>query len=257
MERDLTLLGQAAGDKQLAGEMLKCLLPLAPLPQLGEFWRRRQQFEFPDHVELVARQDADLLKQQGGEARDLNGVLQANGLPPMLPDFDEALRRGNALNKEIGRPPEWTTAEAELLWAGEIDRRVESLQAAQGIGGPADFLVPRPRDTVQSYTDRFADVFLALSTPRAPGSLALRLEMARGRLKMTIVACAACAYRNDTGRYPERLAELAPKYLPEPPADLYGKPLQIRQLRQGPILETSQDVVVGNSPHRMIMRLPD
>ena len=45
------------------------------------------------------------------------------------------------------------------------------------------------------------------------------------------------AYRADTGRYPARLAELAPKYLAAVPDDLFaGKPLVYRPSEAGYLL---------------------
>ncbi|MBO0700958.1 MAG: hypothetical protein J2P46_21365, partial [Zavarzinella sp.] len=51
------------------------------------------------------------------------------------------------------------------------------------------------------------------------------------------VALALAAYRADAGRYPARLAELAPKYLPEVPGDLFsGGPLVWRPEGDGYLL---------------------
>jgi hypothetical protein len=48
------------------------------------------------------------------------------------------------------------------------------------------------------------------------------------------IAFALAAYRADTGRYPAKLDELAPKYLPEEPVDLFtGKPLIYKPAEKG------------------------
>ena len=48
------------------------------------------------------------------------------------------------------------------------------------------------------------------------------------------VAFALAAYRADNGRYPAKLADLAPNYLPAIPADLFtGKPLLFKPSEKG------------------------
>jgi hypothetical protein len=61
-----------------------------------------------------------------------------------------------------------------------------------------------------------------------------RLEQVRWNLS---VAFALAAYRADAGRYPARLADLAPKYLPAVPGDTFsGKPLVYRPAEKGYLL---------------------
>ena len=51
------------------------------------------------------------------------------------------------------------------------------------------------------------------------------------------VAFALAAYRSDNGHYPAKLEDLAPKYLPSIPADLFsGKPLIYRPTENGYLL---------------------
>jgi hypothetical protein len=50
------------------------------------------------------------------------------------------------------------------------------------------------------------------------------------RLRMTLVALAACAFEQDHDRYPREIGELVPVYLPRIPLDPFsGKPIIYRQ----------------------------
>jgi hypothetical protein len=51
------------------------------------------------------------------------------------------------------------------------------------------------------------------------------------------IAFALAAYQKDHGKYPERLTDLAPKYLPQVPDDLFSnRPLMYRRTAQGYLL---------------------
>jgi hypothetical protein len=54
------------------------------------------------------------------------------------------------------------------------------------------------------------------------------------RLRMTLVALAACEFEQDHGRYPREIGELVPAYLPRVPVDPFsGKPIIYRQTADG------------------------
>lgn len=68
-----------------------------------------------------------------------------------------------------------------------------------------------------------------------------KLQDAMDRAEQThrnlVIAAALAAYRADAGRYPARLDELAPRYLPQAPGDVFsGKPLIYRLTERGYLL---------------------
>lgn len=241
IDTDLVLLDRDTSDNHLAKDMLSSLPALGPLPHLAEFWCRRQQFEFPDLIALCARHSTALWESQGSQIDNPQAFGQAHGLPP-LPDWDAILKHGNSFNEQIINPPDWKSAEELARWAKQIDQRLGAMDSAMVRDSDRSEtipdLYPKPGDNVKTYSDRYADAFLAMETPHSPGELTLRSEKIRLRFRMLIAACALRAYRDDMGSYPAGLDALIPKYLPQVPTDSFGSPLQLISVADGITLAT-------------------
>jgi hypothetical protein len=108
-----------------------------------------------------------------------------------------------------------------------FDKLDEELRAAtKGVAGPGMLLkLATEKDGGKVVGKAIGDVLMGLLSPavRKVQTAHDRIEQAERNLH---VALALTAYKKDTGRYPAKLADLAPKYLAAVPGDVFsGKEL--------------------------------
>jgi hypothetical protein len=119
--------------------------------------------------------------------------------------------------------------------AREFDKIEEELKAVRKLVGDAEKLkkLLAEKDAGKKLGEGFGAVLMALLSPavqKVQGAHE-RAEQVSANLQ---VAFALAAYQKDKGRYPEKLAELAPKYLKDVPGDLFsGKPLVYKPTDKG------------------------
>ena len=147
-------------------------------------------------------------------------------------DWDPAFR---ALNRTYERSaaawrlPDRAARKAEF--ATIVDEVTQKKSAAVGLG-----LVDRATLDKAGRGERIGDIVIGLVIPALE-----KIQDASERIEQTHrnlqVAFALAAYRADTGRYPARLEELAPQFLPRVPDDLYsGQPLIYKPSAEGYVL---------------------
>src|SRR5262249_15916117 len=73
----------------------------------------------------------------------------------------------------------------------------------------------------QSMATRAANIMLGLTLPSASRAVDIANKREQNHRNLHI-AFALAAYKHDHGKYPKRSADLAPKYLPEVPLDLFS-----------------------------------
>jgi hypothetical protein len=213
---------------------LKELQALPPLPPLADKIDLGERLVFLDTVQLVRR---------GGP-----GVLEALGDGPVgKPDPKEvrvmeridwapALRNANRWYDRLAaalRVKDRARREKEL---GKFEDDLKALKA--GVAGSDNLSkVLAGKDPPDKTAGKaIGDVLIVLLMPAALKVQRSydRAEQAQRNLR---VAFALAAYHRDHGRYPKKLDELAPKYLPAVPGDFFsGKALIYRPEGEGYLL---------------------
>jgi hypothetical protein len=191
-----------------------------------------ERFVFLDCVQMVRR---------GGV-----GVLEglAPGAPPVKPDpkaqqamdridWEPAFRNGNRWYDRFA-------AALRVLDRAERERQLDKTEAdledlKKAAGEPENLakILTAGGEPDKAVGKAVGDVMIVLLMPacRRVQSAWDRNEQGQRNLH---VAFALAAYRAENGRYPERLDELAPKYLASVPGDLFsGKSLTYRPSAEG------------------------
>ncbi|MCI0704612.1 MAG: hypothetical protein L0241_26445 [Planctomycetia bacterium] len=91
----------------------------------------------------------------------------------------------------------------------------------------------KEKDAGKLVGKALGDILMSLLAPAVQ-----KVQHAHDRIEQTErnlhLACAMAAYHKDTGRYPAKLADLAPKYIPKVPNDLFnGKELIYKPTEKG------------------------
>ncbi len=215
--------------KLTAAQLAACQADLGRLPaptRVADKADLVERFTVLDALQHIARDGP------GSEAFDLVAGADRPAAERWLGravDWDPPLRLANrmvdrlaAVLREDGSP----ARDAALGDLGrEMDNKVAEVARDEN-DRPAAFRSPAARVEV------VARVLVGLS------SLAAKLAVTEDRVaqqrRTLSVAVALAAYRLDRGAYPETLADVAPKYLPEIPADVCsGKPLKYRRTAAG------------------------
>ena len=195
---------------------------LPPMPPQADKLGQAERFIFLEVLQSVARNGPEVLEALEGPG---NGKKRKNQvLDQMLSrsiDFDPAFRAVNDLFDRCEAASRQSDRQSRKEAMADIHDDVNDRKAAAGSPGAVTRLTMSRADR----GERIGNVVIGLLLP-AIGKLmdaADRSEQSQANLR---VAVALAAYRAETGRYPARLDELAPKYLPAVPGDLFsGKPL--------------------------------
>ena len=194
------------------------LAALPAMPKMADRLDHGERFLYLDAVATIARKGVSQLKDLagGGSVGEkstglLEGALLA-GLDAAI-DWDEPLRMGNQWYDRLAaaaRKP--TRAERSAAMAG-YEKDVKAL--AGGVKDPkrmADrFLERMPRQAAGRWV---GEVFVALLLPAVTAVIHAE-DRTAAEATLRDVALALAAYRADHGKYPERLADLRPKYRAE------------------------------------------
>jgi hypothetical protein len=234
-QADLAYLERANLTSGQARDRLKDLQALPPLPPLADKIDLGERFVYLDCVQRFRRGGVGALQELDGRpARKPTAVeLWALGFI----DWAPAMREGNRWYDRLA-------AAACLQGRAEreraLDRIEEELKALRKRAtGPGNFAwrLALGKDLPDREVGKaVGDVLISLLMPavRKVQGAYDRAEQVRRDLH---VAFALAAYRADRGRYPAKLAELAPKYLAAVPGDLFsGKPLVYRPSEEGYLL---------------------
>jgi hypothetical protein len=198
------------------------LKKLPPLPKMADKIDVAERYMFLDCVEMIAANGVDSISALTG-----SGVAQAkdSSLKSILSravfsksDWDAILRTGNAWYDrmvEAARKPTYTErVEAFKQIDLEIKKISEETKSLKNVG--SELMAGEALHTILSK--KFGNILICLLTP-AIGAVIQAEERGIVYSDFSQIALALGAYHNDHGNYPDRLAELAPKYLAEIPKD--------------------------------------
>jgi hypothetical protein len=199
-------------------DRLKELRALPPLAPMADKIDRGERLMCLDSFQLIRRGEIDGQKPTPEERQALDMI-----------DWEPALRN---VNKQYDR----------MAAAMRLKDRADREKELDTIERDLEALVKKNRDLNKLLKEKapgkvigqeIGDVLLALLAPaiRKVQSASDRAEQVERNLHL---AFALAAYRADTGRYPEKLSELAPKYLSAVPGDLFsGKALIYKPSEKG------------------------
>jgi hypothetical protein len=187
-----------AADLRSLAEALDRLPPLAPI---ADIYDRQERFMHLDSLQYISRLDPKrairaLDAYVDPSSRSRGWSLEIRGYFPI--DYDAHMR---ALNGFVDR-----------LVAALNEPTYPARQAAIARWKASTGSLPLLLRTAAFLPDANVDIMLR------PARL---LDRANAERDLTRVAIALDRHKIDTGHYPASLDELAPKYLPQVPADLY------------------------------------
>jgi hypothetical protein len=115
-----------------------------------------------------------------------------------------------------------------------FDKIHEELNGAlEGVGSRSELLKLATKKGNKTAGKKLGDIFASTFLP-ATGRVLERQDRSTQVARNLSVAFALAAFRADNNRYPEKLADLAPKYLAVVPDDLFsGKPLIYKPTEKG------------------------
>ncbi len=235
-----SLVGIAIG--QIANNATLAYLDRADLTSKQALERSKELQALPrpaamaDKIDLGERLmfiDSLQLIRRGGGFDGANKKPTAEELKALdMIDWEPALRTGNAqydrmaaamrLPDRAAREQAFDKIDAELQELVKKNRELGDLQKLIQNGGAGKVV-----------GKQIGDVLVALMVPairKVQGSFDRAAQVERN----LHLAFALAAYRKDTGRYPAKLADLAPKYLAAVPDDIFtGRPLTYKLTEKG------------------------
>jgi hypothetical protein len=217
----------AQSGKLSSSEAVSYLLELKKLPPLGGMAEKLDKSE-----RLISLDCTQMLAINGLKSffqlmdpvlpkkeNPLKELLEAN-MPSGI-EWDEIMRSQNGWYDrvaEIERIP--TYAERDREWRkleNELKQKSQDAKSLNSVG--TALLAGESLRTIASK--KIADVLAGLLMPALNAATRAELRQ-RMNFDMTQVALALDAYRADNGGYPEKLADLKPKYVAEIPKDLFS-----------------------------------
>jgi tetratricopeptide (TPR) repeat protein len=207
------------------------LAELPPLPKASDPMRRGERYNFLDATHEISRHGCRGLFNVLSTVNEASGIAQspARRASSTFPfwvynasvDWDEVLRRGNAWYDRLAAAFGEPTRAARDKAIGEIvaDFAEIKLGAKTTIGFMPCLtlgLVP-PKLTSR----QMSDFLLRLMTPSFQ---AARIPAERNGVYLAFgrISLALAAYRTDHRQYPDKLADLAPQYMPRVPGDPFS-----------------------------------
>jgi hypothetical protein len=153
----------------------------------------------------------------GGELKEKNPSI----LNPLVTssDFTPALRRTNPWFDRLvaaSREKDWTTRKAAIA---AIDADIKALVPREGWSGTG-FWIGVVAGSPVERGERIGDIVISMFLP-AVMSVQVTVDRATQTTTNGRVTIALARFRAENGRYPAKLDELAPKYLPTVPHDLF------------------------------------
>jgi hypothetical protein len=199
-------------------ERLKELRELPPLGSMADKIDLGERLMCLDSFQFIRRGEFDGNKPTPEERQALDMIDWEPALRNVNKQYDR-MAAAMRLKDRADREKEFDTIERDLEALVKKNRDLNKLLKEQAPG--------------KVVGQEIGDILLALLAPgirKVQGS-ADRAEQVERNLH---IAFAMAAHRADTGRYPEKLAELAPKYLAAVPDDLFsGKPLIYKPTEKG------------------------
>ncbi len=220
---DLAHLERADLTSRQVLDRLKDLRALPPLPPAADKADLCERFEYLDMVQMVRSRGLGQMEMLAGGGAPKATPQELRALAKV--DWAPALRKGNRWYDRLAAALRLPSRPERELALDNLEADLKALK--KGALEPANLakLVlksdPPPKGTGGVIGD--ALICLVMPAVRKVQTAHDRLEQTRRNLH---VAFALAAYRADRGRYPAKLADLAPKYLAAVPGDVFsGGPL--------------------------------
>jgi hypothetical protein len=232
---DLAYVENARLTSQQIQRRLADLQKLPPMPAIADKMDLGERFICLDALQSIHRGMFEQVVVGPGKIPDPQAVMALNTI-----DFGPSLRKANSVYDRIAvamRFPERNRRNTELkIIEDELDLEAAKRKADGTKLGQLNRLLEimrRPDDTGKMVGKSIGDVALSMMLPAAA-----KVQNAYDRCEQVqqnvCIAFALAAYRSDNRRYPAKLNDLAPKYLPTIPVDLFsGKPLIYRPSENG------------------------
>jgi hypothetical protein len=153
-------------------------------------------------------------------------------------DRDPALRKINqlldAVCTALRHESRTKRREEPTKLGGEIDQLKEKMLDPKNLG----VSIAEAKSSRGFKSQYFADYLVAMTNPpRATRGIQDAADRTEQRNRNLLIAFALAIHYREHGNYPKQLADLAPKYLPKIPDDLFsGKPLIYRPTKTGYLL---------------------
>ncbi len=226
---DLAYLESAKLTSQQLLIRLKDLRALSLLPPIADKIDLGERFMFLDSLQMISRGVLEGLADGSAAPKRDPKVLQAfKGF-----DWEPAFRNANRWYDRLAtalRVKDRAEREKQLE---KIEADVKALR--KDAAGPANFLkaLMAGEDVGKATGTAIGNVLVGLMMPAA-GKVQHAADRAEQAQRNLHVAFALAGYRLENGRYPAKLGELAPSYLPSIPGDLFsGKGLSYRPSANG------------------------
>ena len=230
---EITVVGHGThSSKRLLG-WLADLRALPPMPPLADKLALGERFMMLDSLLSVACHGPEALQGLSGP-----GTVKPSKNPlidRMLSrsiDFDPAFRNANRMYDQCEAACRLPDRARRKQAFAEVEAEVSRRKGMVTGLGAVDRLTMGPT----RRGEFIGNIMIGLMVPALGKILDAndRTEQTQANLR---VAIALAAYRGDAGRYPVRLDDLAPRYLPTIPGDLFsGQPLVYRPAEAGYLL---------------------
>jgi hypothetical protein len=231
---DLAYLEHAKLTAKQVQDRLKDLQALPPMPPLAEMLDLGERIMYLDSLQLVRRGGVGYLEGLSGGQAKKPSPEELKALDKI--DWEPALRNGNRWYDRMAAAARLKDRAAREKEFDKIEQDLMALkkEVTQSSGLAKLLSVALGAEQPDKMAGKaIGDVLIGLLMPavRKVQGAYDRSEQVQRNLH---VAFALAAYHRDNGRYPAKLDDLAPKYLPAVPDDLFaGKPLVYRPSDKG------------------------
>jgi hypothetical protein len=231
-QADLAYIESARLTPRQIQDRLKDLRDLPPMPPLADKLDLTERFMYLDSVQVIRR----------GGAGALGGLLDRPGKKPdakelqalELIDWEPALRNGNQYYNRLVAALRHKDRVERLKGLARIEDDLLGLKKEGGPENLAKLLQKDPLD--KAIGKKIGDVLVTLFMPAA-GRIHDAYDRVEQNQRNRHLAFALAAYQREHKAYPAKLDDLAPRYLPAVPNDIFsGKALIYRPSAKGYLL---------------------
>jgi hypothetical protein len=221
---DLAYLERANLTAKQIQDRLKDLQGLPPMPAMADQINLGERIIYLDSLQFIRRGCVDMVA--GGPAKKVSAE-ELKALEML--DWEPALRTGNRWFDRLAAALRLKDRGGRVKALKKIDEELKELKGPVNLAKLIQEKGPADKKVGQSL----GDFFIRLLTPAVQKvhDAYDRTEQVQRNLQ---VAFALAGYHREHGRYPAKLDDLAPKYLPAVPNDLFsGKALVYRPMEKG------------------------
>jgi len=226
--------------------MLEELNATPPLPDIRETISK-ERFCGLDAIMIAARGSVHSLRElvvmaNPGRPQKQDALLLS--LQKERPDWDETLRTYNRWFDDLAEPIQGNrTTKQERSWEAANNDYANLRAKLRELGSEEGWLKDVLRTRKETPAQRrkrigkeTGDLLSAIFMPRLARAITLH-KQAITEVELARTATALAVYKADTGKFPDNLAALAPKYVKTVPVDVFGgRPLVYKTRGKGYLL---------------------